>query len=196
MEQIIQTITVPLTQLGPLNGLILHCCIALYCFPHLGQLLECDCFRKRGISLHRYVRLYSVALYFPVTPSRHPLSAPFLIFRSYLHSCCIEMFPVFLLFQVRRLLNFFSIPLAVNIMYMVSKLVNVHLDTIKIEQGIKLSSPEIRSWLINPILSGKGSLGWGMSVLAVFPAFFVVIVIFIESEITALMCYKVSLFLL
>ena len=79
-------------------------------------------------------------------------------------------------------------------MYMVSKLVNVHLDTIKIKHGIKLSSPEIRSWLINPSLSGKGSLGWGMSVLAVFPAFFVVIVIFIESEITALMCYKVSLF--
>lgn len=91
---------------------------------------------------------------------------------------------------VRRLLNFFSIPLAVNIMFVVSKFVNVYVNTVQIKHGIKLSSPDKRAWLVNPSLSGKGSLGWGMSVLAIFPAVFVLIVIFIESEITALMCSK------
>ena len=73
---------------------------------------------------------------------------------------------------------------------------DVYLYKVEIEFGITLSSPGKRTWLINPSLSGKGKLGWGMAVLAVFPAFFVVIVVFIETEITALMCYKVSIIVL
>ena len=88
-------------------------------------------------------------------------------------------------------MNFFSIPLAVIIMYLLTKLLNVHLSTIEMRHGLGLTSPEKRSWFINPNLSGNGRLGWSMAILAVFPALFVVIVIFIETEITALMCYKV-----
>ncbi|XP_028396743.1 anion exchange protein 3-like isoform X2 [Dendronephthya gigantea] len=90
---------------------------------------------------------------------------------------------------VRRLLNFFSIPVAVTIMLIVCNFLNVYLNTVELKPGISLTSQN-RTWLINPSLSGKGKLGWGMAVLAVFPAFFVVIVIFIETEITILMCYK------
>lgn len=78
-------------------------------------------------------------------------------------------------------------------MMVVSDVLDVYLNTVELKFGIILSSPEKRTWLINPSLSGKGKLGWGMAVLAVFPAFFVVIVIFIETEITVLMCYKVSI---
>ena len=90
------------------------------------------------------------------------------------------------------MLNFFSIPLAVTVMLIVCNLMDVYLNTVQLNSGITLSSPKKRSWLIDPNLSGKGKLSWGMAVLAAFPAFFVVIVIFIETEITVLMCYKVS----
>jgi hypothetical protein len=90
------------------------------------------------------------------------------------------------------MLNFFSIPLAVTVMLIVSNFLDVYLNTVQVKSGITLSSPEIRVWLINPNLSGKGKLDWGMAVLAAFPAVFVVIVIFIETEITVLMCFKVS----
>ncbi|CAB3986153.1 anion exchange 2-like [Paramuricea clavata] len=91
---------------------------------------------------------------------------------------------------VRRMLNFFSIPLAVTVMLIVSNFLDVYLNTVQVKSGITLSSPETRPWLINPNLSGKGKLDWGMAVLAAFPAVFVVIVIFIETEITVLMCFK------
>ena len=91
---------------------------------------------------------------------------------------------------VRRLLNFFSIPLAVTVMLIVCNLLDVYLNTVQLgKRGINLSSPKKRTWLTNPNLGGKG-LSWGMAVLAAFPALFVVIVIFIETEITVLMCYK------
>ena len=77
-------------------------------------------------------------------------------------------------------------------MLIVCNLLDVYLNTVQLGKlGINLSSPKQRTWLINPNLGGKG-LGWGMAVLAAFPALFVVIVIFIETEITVLMCYKVS----
>lgn len=81
-------------------------------------------------------------------------------------------------------------------MLIVCNLLDVYINTLQIEFGMILTSPEKRNLLINPNLSGKGKLDWGMAVLAAFPAFFVVIVVFIETEITVLMCYKVSLYLI
>jgi hypothetical protein len=77
-------------------------------------------------------------------------------------------------------------------MLIACNLLDVRLNTVQLKHGVSLSSPKNRTWVIDPNLSGKGKLGWGMAVLAAFPALFVVIVIFIETEITVLMCYKVS----
>ena len=89
-------------------------------------------------------------------------------------------------------MNYFSIPVAVNVMNAMTYSVDVYLNTIHIPERLQLTS-EKRGFYVLPDVDkmSKGSLSYWVIPLAAIPALLTVILLFIESEITLLECYKV-----
>lgn len=90
-------------------------------------------------------------------------------------------------------MNYFSIPVAVNVMNAMTYSVDVYLNTIHIPEKLQLTSSEKRGFYVLPDVDkmSKGSLSYWVIPIAAIPALLTVILLFIESEITLLECYKV-----
>ncbi|XP_046846382.1 band 3 anion transport protein-like isoform X3 [Xenia sp. Carnegie-2017] len=87
--------------------------------------------------------------------------------------------------RIRRLLNFFSIPVAVNVMNAVVYSVDVYLKTVDVPEKYEpiLVLPDGKKM-------SKGDLSYGVIALSAVPALLTVILLFIESEVTLLECFK------
>ncbi|XP_028395702.1 band 3 anion transport protein-like isoform X2 [Dendronephthya gigantea] len=94
--------------------------------------------------------------------------------------------------RVRRLLNFFSIPVAVNVMNGIVYAVDVYLNTIHIPERLKLTSPDKRGRFVLPDGDKmfQGSISYWIIPISIAPAVLTVILLFIESEVTLLDCFK------
>ena len=82
-------------------------------------------------------------------------------------------------------------------MNMVTYFLCVYLNTINIPDGFQPTSPN-RNRLITPDFNAifQGYFSYGIIPLAAIPALLTVILLFIESEITLLECYKVKHFVI
>ena len=91
------------------------------------------------------------------------------------------------------MLNFFSVPVAVIVMNSVVYTADVYLKTIHIPEGLSPTSPEKRGRFILP--DGEkmfqGNVSYWIILFSIAPALLTVILLFIESEVTLLDCFKV-----
>jgi hypothetical protein len=80
-------------------------------------------------------------------------------------------------------------------MNVVTYFLGVYLNTINIPHGFQPTSPR-RNRLITPDFNKmfEGFFSYGIIPLAAIPALLTVILLFIESEVTLLECYKVNMF--
>ena len=84
------------------------------------------------------------------------------------------------LLQVRRALGDFGVPIAIAIMVGVDYTAGDGLtEKLKVPDGLALTSPDKRGWLIDPF---TGLPGWA-PFLAVVPGLLLFMVLFIETEI-------------
>uniref|UniRef100_A0AAQ6INK0 Anion exchange protein n=1 Tax=Anabas testudineus TaxID=64144 RepID=A0AAQ6INK0_ANATE len=92
--------------------------------------------------------------------------------------------------QLRRIIGDFGVPIAILIMVLVDYSVeDTYTQKLNVPSGFSVSSPEKRSWLISPLGSDGQFPVWMMGA-SILPAILVFILIFMESQITALIVSK------
>uniref|UniRef100_A0A4W4HEX7 Anion exchange protein n=1 Tax=Electrophorus electricus TaxID=8005 RepID=A0A4W4HEX7_ELEEL len=92
--------------------------------------------------------------------------------------------------KVRRLMGDFGVPIAILLMVAVDISINdTYTQKLVVPQGLQVSNPAARGWLINPTGERKPFPVW-MMIACVVPAFLVFILIFLESQITTLIISK------
>ncbi|XP_028987262.3 anion exchange protein 2a [Betta splendens] len=92
--------------------------------------------------------------------------------------------------RLRRLIGDFGVPIAILIMVLVDYSVeDTYTQKLNVPSGFSVSSPEKRGWLISPLGSDGQFPVWMMGA-SVLPAVLVFILIFMESQITALIVSK------
>ncbi|XP_035988817.1 anion exchange protein 2a isoform X2 [Fundulus heteroclitus] len=92
--------------------------------------------------------------------------------------------------RVRRIIGDFGVPIAILIMVLVDYSVeDTYTQKLNVPSGLSVSSPEKRGWLISPLGSDGQFPVWMMGA-SVLPAVLVFILIFMESQITALIVSK------
>ena len=91
------------------------------------------------------------------------------------------------------MLNFFSVPVAVIVMNGVVYAADVDLETIHIPERLDPTSPDKRGRFILPDGDKmfQGTISHWIILLSIGPALLTVILLFIESEVTLLDCFKV-----
>ena len=111
--------------------------------------------------------------------------------KNYNDTKTIHVFSLFI--QIRRLLNFFSIPFAVNTMNAITYFLSVYLNTIKIPDQLQPTSMKRERYIV-PDFQKISESRWSYWTIlfAAIPALLTVILLFIESEITLLECFKVN----
>ncbi|XP_068605085.1 anion exchange protein 2a [Brachionichthys hirsutus] len=92
--------------------------------------------------------------------------------------------------RLRRIIGDFGVPIAILIMVLVDGGVeDAYTQKLSVPSGFSVSSPEKRGWLISP-LGSDGQFPVWMMAASVLPALLVFILIFMESQITALIVSK------
>ncbi|KAK5620029.1 Anion exchange protein 2 [Crenichthys baileyi] len=92
--------------------------------------------------------------------------------------------------RIRRIIGDFGVPIAILIMVLVDYSVeDTYTQKLNVPSGFSVSSPEKRGWLISPLGSDGQFPGWMMGA-SILPAILVFILIFMESQITALIVSK------
>ncbi|XP_034039445.1 anion exchange protein 2-like isoform X2 [Thalassophryne amazonica] len=92
--------------------------------------------------------------------------------------------------KVRRIIGDFGVPIAILIMVLVDyNIEDTYTQKLNVPSGVSVSSPEKRGWLISPLGSDGQFPVWMMGA-SVLPAMLVFILIFMESQITALIVSK------
>ncbi|XP_075878267.1 anion exchange protein 2a [Nelusetta ayraudi] len=92
--------------------------------------------------------------------------------------------------RLRRIIGDFGVPIAILIMVLVDYSVeDTYTQKLNVPSGFSVSSPEKRGWLISP-LGSDGQFPVWMMAASILPAILVFILIFMESQITALICSK------
>ncbi|XP_029381220.1 anion exchange protein 2a isoform X2 [Echeneis naucrates] len=92
--------------------------------------------------------------------------------------------------RLRRIIGDFGVPIAILIMVLVDWSVeDTYTQKLSVPSGFSVSSPEKRGWLISP-LGSDGQFPVWMMAASILPAILVFILIFMESQITALIVSK------
>ncbi|XP_054882243.1 anion exchange protein 2-like isoform X2 [Poeciliopsis prolifica] len=92
--------------------------------------------------------------------------------------------------RIRRIIGDFGVPIAILIMVLVDYSVeDTYTQKLNVPSGFSVSSPEKRGWLISPMGSDGQFPVWMMGA-SILPAILVFILIFMESQITALIVSK------
>ncbi|XP_034535217.1 anion exchange protein 2-like [Notolabrus celidotus] len=92
--------------------------------------------------------------------------------------------------RLRRIIGDFGVPIAILIMVLVDYSVeDTYTQKLNVPSGFSVSSPEKRGWLISP-LGADGQFPVWMMAASILPAILVFILIFMESQITALIVSK------
>ncbi|KAA8581573.1 solute carrier family 4 member 1b (Diego blood group) [Etheostoma spectabile] len=92
--------------------------------------------------------------------------------------------------KVRRLLGDFGVPIAIFLMIVVDyNIDDTYTQKLVVPEGLMVSNPSKRGWLINPFGEHKTLPVWVMFACCV-PALLVFILIFLESQITTLIVSK------
>ncbi|XP_044075490.1 anion exchange protein 2a isoform X2 [Siniperca chuatsi] len=92
--------------------------------------------------------------------------------------------------RLRRIIGDFGVPIAILIMVLVDYSVeDTYTQKLNVPSGFSVSSPEKRGWLISP-LGSDGQFPVWMMAASILPAILVFILIFMESQITALIVSK------
>uniref|UniRef100_A0A3Q1CCN0 Anion exchange protein n=1 Tax=Amphiprion ocellaris TaxID=80972 RepID=A0A3Q1CCN0_AMPOC len=92
--------------------------------------------------------------------------------------------------KLRRTIGDFGVPIAILIMVLVDYSVeDTYTQKLSVPSGFSVSSPEKRGWLISPLGSDGQFPVWMMGA-SILPAILVFILIFMESQITALIVSK------
>uniref|UniRef100_A0A7N8Y913 Anion exchange protein n=1 Tax=Mastacembelus armatus TaxID=205130 RepID=A0A7N8Y913_9TELE len=92
--------------------------------------------------------------------------------------------------RLRRIIGDFGVPIAILIMVLVDYSVeDTYTQKLNVPTGFSVSSPEKRGWLISPLGSDGQFPVWMMGA-SILPAILVFILIFMESQITALIVSK------
>ncbi|XP_070701522.1 anion exchange protein 2a [Pempheris klunzingeri] len=92
--------------------------------------------------------------------------------------------------RLRRIIGDFGVPIAILIMVLVDYSVkDTYTQKLSVPSGFSVSSPEQRGWLISP-LGSDGQFPVWMMAASILPAILVFILIFMESQITALIVSK------
>ncbi|XP_068998368.1 anion exchange protein 2a isoform X1 [Embiotoca jacksoni] len=92
--------------------------------------------------------------------------------------------------RLRRIIGDFGVPIAILIMVLVDYSVeDTYTQKLNVPSGFSVSTPEKRGWLISP-LGSDGQFPIWMMGASILPAILVFILIFMESQITALIVSK------
>uniref|UniRef100_A0A673BPW3 Anion exchange protein n=1 Tax=Sphaeramia orbicularis TaxID=375764 RepID=A0A673BPW3_9TELE len=92
--------------------------------------------------------------------------------------------------RLRRIIGDFGVPIAILIMVLVDYSVeDTYTQKLSVPSGFSVSSPDKRGWLISP-LGSDGQFPVWMMAASVLPAILVFILVFMESQITALIVSK------
>ncbi|XP_030606890.1 anion exchange protein 2a [Archocentrus centrarchus] len=92
--------------------------------------------------------------------------------------------------RLRRIIGDFGVPIAILIMVLVDYSVeDTYTQKLNVPSGFSVSSPEKRGWVISP-LGSDGQFPIWMMGASILPAILVFILIFMESQITALIVSK------
>ncbi|OCT73621.1 anion exchange protein 2 [Xenopus laevis] len=92
--------------------------------------------------------------------------------------------------RVRRVIGDFGVPIAILIMVLVDlSITDTYTQKLSVPSGFKVTSPEKRGWVINPLGSQEPFPVW-MMFASVLPAVLVFILIFMETQITTLIISK------
>ncbi|KAI3374818.1 hypothetical protein L3Q82_021045, partial [Scortum barcoo] len=92
--------------------------------------------------------------------------------------------------RLRRIIGDFGVPIAILIMVLVDYSVeDTYTQKLNVPSGFSVSSPDKRGWLISP-LGSDGQFPVWMMAASILPAILVFILIFMESQITALIVSK------
>ncbi|XP_069367475.1 anion exchange protein 2a isoform X2 [Paralichthys olivaceus] len=93
-------------------------------------------------------------------------------------------------YTLRRIIGDFGVPIAILIMVLVDYSVeDTYTQKLNVPSGFSVSSPEKRGWMISP-LGSDGQFPIWMMGASILPAILVFILIFMESQITALIVSK------
>ncbi|KAK7877642.1 hypothetical protein WMY93_031654 [Mugilogobius chulae] len=94
------------------------------------------------------------------------------------------------LFPDRRTIGDFGVPISIFIMVLVDfSLKDTYTQKLSVPSGVSVSSPHKRSWLV-PFFGAEGDFPVWMAAASVLPALLVFILLFMESQITALIVSK------
>ncbi|KAG9476320.1 hypothetical protein GDO78_003074 [Eleutherodactylus coqui] len=92
--------------------------------------------------------------------------------------------------RVRRIIGDFGVPIAILIMVLVDfSITDTYTQKLSVPNGFKVTSPEKRGWVMNPLGSEEPFPIW-MMFASVLPAMLVYILIFMETQITTLIISK------
>ncbi|XP_068424174.1 anion exchange protein 2a isoform X1 [Clinocottus analis] len=92
--------------------------------------------------------------------------------------------------RLRRIIGDFGVPIAILLMVLVDYSVeDTYTQKLNVPSGFSVSSPEKRGWWISP-LGSDGQFPVWMMAASILPAILVFILIFMESQITALIVSK------
>ncbi|XP_043930739.1 anion exchange protein 3 isoform X2 [Protopterus annectens] len=92
--------------------------------------------------------------------------------------------------KVRRIIGDFGIPIAILLMVLVDHAItDTYLQKLNVPSGLSVTSPDKRGWFINP-LGQKQPFPLWLMFASVIPALLVFILIFMETQITALIVSK------
>ncbi|CAL9689466.1 unnamed protein product [Knipowitschia caucasica] len=92
--------------------------------------------------------------------------------------------------QLRRTIGDFGVPISIFIMVMVDfSITDTFTQKLSVPSGLSVSTPEKRSWLV-PFLGASGGFPVWMAAASALPALLVFILLFMESQITALIVSK------
>ncbi|XP_072010668.1 anion exchange protein 2 isoform X2 [Engystomops pustulosus] len=92
--------------------------------------------------------------------------------------------------RVRRVIGDFGVPIAILIMVLVDvSITDTYTQKLSVPDGFKVTSPEKRGWVINPLGSVEPFPIW-MMFASILPAILVYILIFMETQITTLIISK------
>ncbi|CAL8277730.1 unnamed protein product [Lota lota] len=92
--------------------------------------------------------------------------------------------------RLRRIIGDFGVPIAILIMVLVDwSIADAYTQKLSVPSGFSVSTPEKRDWFISP-LGSDGQFPVWMMCASVLPAVLVFILVFMESQITALIVSK------
>ncbi|TNN43923.1 Anion exchange protein 2 [Liparis tanakae] len=140
-----------------------------------------------------YLRKFKNSSFFPGTVSEYKYRYKYgykYTFRSGHRNQPLVNKLVFCGLQLRRIIGDFGVPIAILLMVLVDySVADTYTQKLNVPSGFSVSSPEKRGWWISP-LGSDGQFPVWMMAASILPAILVFILIFMESQITALIVSK------